>query len=56
MSSVKAVDVDQNLAVTASRDRTLKVWSLVEFREIDSTLGNYFSLDVCYKKMRLAYG
>ena len=39
VSSVKAVDADQNLAVTASRDRTLKVWSLVDFRNIDTTLG-----------------
>ena len=41
VSSVKAVDADQDRAVTASRDRTLKVWSLVDFRNIDTTLGNF---------------
>merc|ERR1719511_540432 len=32
VSSVKAVDADERFAVTASRDRTLKVWSLVELQ------------------------
>ena len=39
VSSVKAVDVDENLAVTASRDRTLKVWNLTELRD-SNTSGN----------------
>ena len=33
MSSVKAVDADEKFAVTASRDRTLKVWNLIELKE-----------------------
>ena len=33
VSSVKAVDADEEFAVTASRDRTLKVWSLIELKE-----------------------
>ena len=40
VSSVKAVDADQDMAVTASRDRTLKAWSLIELRSTELALGN----------------
>ena len=33
VSSVKAVDADEKFAVTASRDRTLKVWNLIELKD-----------------------
>ena len=44
VSSVKAVDINPNIAISASRDRTLKVWSLENLRRVGNDLGMMFYL------------